>query len=127
MADTSRPMPARPPPSSEPSPLKTRYLTLYNLLSAVLWLTVFGRTVLLVPLVGYPNIYGGVGEFVKWTQTLAVMEILHSALGTNLPLQFFPFPPFPFSWAQYHKLNHREISFNFASPSHDSFDTISHV
>ncbi|KAL9086476.1 MAG: hypothetical protein Q9165_007092 [Trypethelium subeluteriae] len=76
MADSSRST-ARHPPSL----LKSRYLILYNFISAVLWLTVLGRTTLLVPLVGYANIHGGVGNFARWTQTLAIMEILHSATG----------------------------------------------
>ncbi|KAI9667353.1 MAG: hypothetical protein M1821_000168 [Bathelium mastoideum] len=80
MADTSQPTPHRASPS-EISSLKTQYLILYNFASAVLWFTVLGRTALLVPLVGYANIYGGVGEFTKWTQTLALLEIVHSALG----------------------------------------------
>ena len=58
-----------------------RYLIFYNLISALLWIAVLGRVVLLVPLVGFQNVYGGVGEFTKWTQTVAVMEILHSAFG----------------------------------------------
>jgi very-long-chain (3R)-3-hydroxyacyl-CoA dehydratase len=59
----------------------SQYLIFYNLISALLWVTVLGRVILLVPLVGFQNVYGGVGEFTKWTQTAAVMEILHSALG----------------------------------------------
>ncbi|KAF2238804.1 PTPLA-domain-containing protein [Viridothelium virens] len=78
MADSSRST-ARPPPQT--SLLKARYLTFYNFISAVLWFTVLGRTTLLIPLVGYANIHGGVGNFARWTQTLALMEILHSATG----------------------------------------------
>ena len=37
--------------------------------------------ILLIPLVGLKNVAGGVGEFAKWTQTLAVLEIVHSAIG----------------------------------------------
>ncbi|MCJ1230108.1 hypothetical protein MMC12_006779 [Toensbergia leucococca] len=62
-------------------PLKTQYLILYNLISAILWLAILGRVILLVPLVGFSNVYGGVGGFAKWTQTLAVLEVVHSALG----------------------------------------------
>ncbi|KAI9711829.1 MAG: hypothetical protein M1820_001974 [Bogoriella megaspora] len=62
-------------------PLKTRYLTLYNIVSAILWFTVLGRTLILVPLVGYANIHGGVGEFVRWTQCLALIEVVNSAVG----------------------------------------------
>ena len=62
-------------------PLKTRYLILYNTVSAILWLAILCRVVLLVPLVGFKNVYGGVGEFVKWTQTLAALEVVHAAFG----------------------------------------------
>lgn len=61
--------------------LISQYLISYNLVSALLWIAVLGRVILLVPLVGFQSVYGGVGEFTKWTQTAAVMEILHSALG----------------------------------------------
>ena len=63
--------------------LKSQYLILYNLASAFLWLAVFSRVVLLIPLVGVQHVYGGVGEFAKWTQTVALLEVLHSALGTE--------------------------------------------
>lgn len=61
--------------------LQTQYLVGYNLVCAVLWTAVLGRVILLVPLVGFGNVYGGVGEFTKWTQTLALLEIVHSASG----------------------------------------------
>ena len=61
--------------------LQTQYLIPYNLTCAILWLAVFGRVLLLVPLVGFDNVYGGVGSLVKWTQTLAVLEVVNSALG----------------------------------------------
>lgn len=61
--------------------LQTQYLVGYNLTCAVLWTAVLGRVILLVPLIGFGEVYGGVGEFTKWTQTLALLEIVHSALG----------------------------------------------
>ena len=67
--------------SSHNRRLQTQYLLGYNLVCAVLWTAVLGRVILLVPLVGFGNVYGGVGEFTKWTQTLALLEIVHSALG----------------------------------------------
>lgn len=67
--------------SSPRGQFTSQYLIFYNLISALLWVAVLGRVVLLVPLVGFQNVYGGVGEFTKWTQTAAVLEILHSALG----------------------------------------------
>lgn len=70
-------------PSASRQQLKSQYLTLYNFVSAILWVAVFGRVVLLIPLVGAQNVYGGVGEFTKWTQTVALLEVLHSALGTK--------------------------------------------
>jgi very-long-chain (3R)-3-hydroxyacyl-CoA dehydratase len=47
----------------------------------ILWLVVLGRVLLLVPLVGFGRVYPGVGNFAKWTQTLALLEVVHSALG----------------------------------------------
>ncbi|RQM06285.1 hypothetical protein DH86_00001098 [Scytalidium sp. 3C] len=61
--------------------LKTQYLVLYNAVSTILWLVLLGRTLVLIPLAGFENVYGGVGEFLKWTQTLALMEVVHAALG----------------------------------------------
>jgi hypothetical protein len=34
-----------------------------------------------VPLVGFGKVYVGVGQFAKWTQTLAGLEVVHAALG----------------------------------------------
>lgn len=64
-----------------PSGPKNVYLILYNAISALLWGVVLGRVLLIAPLHGYRNVYTGVGEFTKWTQTLAVLEIAHSLLG----------------------------------------------
>jgi hypothetical protein len=68
----------KPLQSSNP---KTQYLILYNFVSALLWLVVLGRVLLLVPLVGFGRIYPGVGNFAKWTQSLALLEVLHAASG----------------------------------------------
>ena len=62
---------------------QNQYLVSYNLVCAVLWTAVLGRVILLVPLVGFGNVYGGVGEYAKGTQTLALLEIGHSASGMN--------------------------------------------
>ena len=72
----------RTPPQSRR--LQNQYLVLFNFTCAVLWFAVLGRVALLVPLVGFSNVYGGVGNFVKWTQTLALLEVLHSALSAPL-------------------------------------------
>lgn len=47
----------------------------------ILWLVVLGRVCLLVPLVGFGQVYRGAGNFTKWTQTLALLEVVHSAVG----------------------------------------------
>ena len=81
------------PARSRPPPLQTQYLILYNLISAIAWVSVLGRVFLLVPLVGFENVYGGVGQFAKWTQTVAVLEVVHSALGALLPPFHLPLSP----------------------------------
>lgn len=60
---------------------KKQYLILYNFISALSWLVVLGRIVLLVPLVGFGRVYPGVGYFTKWTQTVALLEVVHAATG----------------------------------------------
>ncbi|MCJ1476727.1 hypothetical protein MMC13_005395 [Lambiella insularis] len=62
--------------------LKTQYLIAYNLTSAILWSVLLTRVLLLIPSVGLSHVYAHVGEYAKWTQTLALLEIVHSA--TNL-------------------------------------------
>ncbi|RKF62818.1 putative very-long-chain -3-hydroxyacyl-CoA dehydratase [Erysiphe neolycopersici] len=61
--------------------LKTQYLILYNFVSALLWLVVLCRVLMLVPLVGFTRVYDGVGKFTRMTQSLALLEVLHSAAG----------------------------------------------
>lgn len=56
-------------------------LIAYNALSCALWAGVLGRTILLFAAGGSGNVYAGVGEYTKWTQTLALLEIAHIALG----------------------------------------------
>jgi hypothetical protein len=70
-----------------PSQLNTQYLIIYNTISAFLWFVIFGRTILLVPLIGFSKVYGGVGIFTKWTQTLALLEVVHSVLGKWLAME----------------------------------------
>lgn len=79
------PAPTRGPKPLQSSNPKTQYLILYNFVSSILWLVVLGRTLLLVPMVGFGRVYQGVGHFTKMTQTLACLEILHAATG------IFPF------------------------------------
>ncbi|KAJ9154926.1 Very-long-chain (3R)-3-hydroxyacyl-CoA dehydratase [Pleurostoma richardsiae] len=60
---------------------KRAYLISYNALSALLWSVVFGRVVAMLLLRGPQLVYPVVGEWTKWTQTLAALEIVHSLLG----------------------------------------------
>jgi very-long-chain (3R)-3-hydroxyacyl-CoA dehydratase len=61
---------------------KTQYLIMYNAASALLWLIVLGRVAGLNALAGPAAVFGATGEFVKWTQTLAGLEVVHAACGT---------------------------------------------
>lgn len=79
LSASDEPIPLKPLRSNSP---KKQYLILYNFVSAILWLSVLGRVVGLVPLVGFHRVYEGVGVFAKRTQTLACLEIVHAATGT---------------------------------------------
>lgn len=63
------------------STLKTTYLVLYNFVSSILWSTILGRVLLIAAVHGTADVYTGVGQFAKWTQTLALAEVLHAAFG----------------------------------------------
>ncbi|KAB8295871.1 hypothetical protein EYC80_008692 [Monilinia laxa] len=100
----------RGPKPLQSSNRKTQYLILYNFVSALLWLVVLGRVLLLVPLVGFGRLYPAVGQFLKWTQTIALLEVVHAAIGvvrapisttgmqvsSRLLLVWFIVNPFPF-------------------------------
>ncbi|CCU81711.1 unnamed protein product [Blumeria hordei] len=60
---------------------RKQYLILYNFLSALLWLIILGRVLLLVPLVGFELVHQGVGKFTLLTQSMALLEVVHSASG----------------------------------------------
>lgn len=65
------------------SPVKTAYLVLYNAVSALAWSVVLARTVTVASTQGWQHVYPAVGEWTKWTQTMAALEILHSLFGTT--------------------------------------------
>lgn len=60
---------------------KQQYLILYNLVSGFLWFVVLARTVSILSIGGPKYVHEEVGEFTKWTQSLALLEIVHSAVG----------------------------------------------
>jgi len=66
------------PPSS-----RSFYLIIYNLVSALLWSVVLGRTLHIAGIYGYDQLYTGIGAFTKWTQTLAGLEVLHALIGAS--------------------------------------------
>ncbi|CAO1599118.1 MAG: hypothetical protein LQ349_002298 [Xanthoria aureola] len=70
-----------PPPPLTKGEVAKEYLTAYNSICALLWLSVFGRVVVILPITGVESVYEAAGDFTKWTQTVAVLEILHSAFG----------------------------------------------
>lgn len=86
-AKLAKPRGPKPLQSSNP---KTQYLILYNFVSAILWLVVLGRVLLLVPLVGFGRVYPAVGQFTKWTQTMALLEVVHAATGTLAKFHLSP-------------------------------------
>ncbi|RAL10896.1 putative membrane protein [Aspergillus homomorphus CBS 101889] len=69
---------------------KSTYLTIYNTINALLWARIL-LTLLTTLLSPHPStttrVYTALEPTTKWTQTLANLELLHSALGiTNSPL-----------------------------------------
>ncbi|KAG8632042.1 hypothetical protein KVT40_001182 [Elsinoe batatas] len=73
--------PTTPAQSRQQSTVVKSFLVLYNSVSAILWAAVLGRVVLLYALRGQWKVFFGVGEFVKWTQTLAWAEVMFSLTG----------------------------------------------
>ena len=67
------------------SPSKSQYLLAYNAVSFLLWSTVTLRAILLIPaLASHDKLYGlydALFQFLRATQTLALLEIAHATLG----------------------------------------------
>jgi very-long-chain (3R)-3-hydroxyacyl-CoA dehydratase len=77
--------PRRPLKPLQARSAKTQYLILYNFVSTLLWLIILGRVVALNALTRHVQVFASTGEFVKWTQTLAGLEVVHAGLGTCGP------------------------------------------
>lgn len=90
---------ATPTTQTAPKPmswLKRLYLITYNTSNAMLWAVVLGRTAQALTTAGPEAVYPAVGEWTKWTQTLAGLEIIHSVLGTSAASPQQPItPPLP--------------------------------
>ncbi|PYI07472.1 PTPLA-domain-containing protein [Aspergillus sclerotiicarbonarius CBS 121057] len=66
--------------------LKTPYLLTYNTINTFLWLRIL-VPILLSPLQSPQTTYTTLEPWTRWTQTLAILEILHSASGlTRSPI-----------------------------------------
>lgn len=79
-------MPAPKPTPATPPSSASAYLFLYNFLSSIAWAVVLGRTLTYSFVKGPEAVYGGAGEFTRWTQTAACLEVMHSVTGA------FPLP-----------------------------------
>jgi very-long-chain (3R)-3-hydroxyacyl-CoA dehydratase len=71
--------------SQSTSPLTQRYLLLYNGVAFALWTTVTLRALSLIPvLVSHDKLHGlypALFPLLKWTQTIALLEVVHAVLG----------------------------------------------
>lgn len=67
--------------SSKNSPAGRFYLVTYNVINVILWLLVLLRTIITSRRYGVAHTYDDVGDFAKWTQTIAILEVVHAAIG----------------------------------------------
>lgn len=74
---------AAPRPAS--NSLKANYLLAYNAVSMFSWLSLLWHAGLVVKLWGLEYVHPHVDTFWKVTQSLAVLEIIHSAFGRSPP------------------------------------------
>ncbi|OJJ99231.1 hypothetical protein ASPACDRAFT_43896 [Aspergillus aculeatus ATCC 16872] len=71
--------------------LKTSYLLIYNTINALLWTRILLTLLSSIVLLRSPEpLYTTLEPWTRWTQTLASLEILHSALGTVSSSQPLP-------------------------------------
>lgn len=98
---------------------KTLYLTLYNGTFAALWFTLLIRILALDPLSSYDKTYDVVGDFAKWIQTAALLEVVHSALGQSSP-PFFKRPSFTFPFSKITPAHVQQVSYVHLSSQHSS-------
>jgi hypothetical protein len=83
---------------------RSQYLVVYNGTFALLWFTLLIRTLAISPLYSYNKTYVIVGNFAKWVQTVALLDVLHSATGQ---LGFFWFKTAKSIWFYFQPLNLR--------------------
>lgn len=68
-------------PTEKPPSLTSLYLLLYNAGSLILWASILGRLLLILPLHGRQKTFQSINPFLRTTQTLACLEILHAVFG----------------------------------------------
>lgn len=86
MDDQVQQTPARRPANTQKvASNKSTYLLLYNAISFVLWSIVTLRAIILIPLLlqhdALHELYNALFTFLRNTQTLALLEIVHAAVG----------------------------------------------
>lgn len=113
-----------PKPLQSSSP-RTQYLILYNFVCAILWTAVLGRVLILVPMVGFGNVYKGTGEFTKWTQTVALLEVVHSATGMPMGFPLLPIISFEALGIELTDLLYRTCQIPSSHNHHTSFQPYS--
>ena len=59
------------------------YLLAYNFNNAVLWGVIFLRTIFHAATGGFASVQSSMSDLVPFTQTLALLEIAHSAFGKS--------------------------------------------
>lgn len=64
------------------SSLRTSYLVVYNTINALLWVYIFS-SIVLSPFQSPQTTYATLEPWTRWTQTIAILEILHAALGKS--------------------------------------------
>ncbi|TKA29194.1 hypothetical protein B0A50_03704 [Salinomyces thailandicus] len=64
-----------------PPSYRSLYLIFYNSLSALLWSVVLGRVLAICAIHETFIVYQGTGQWTKWTQTVAALEVVHAAIG----------------------------------------------
>ncbi|KAL7651209.1 hypothetical protein ACMYSQ_010947 [Aspergillus niger] len=68
------------------SSLRTTYLVTYNSINALLWLYIFS-SIVVSPFQSPQTTYSTLEPWTRWTQTIAILEILHASLGlTRSPI-----------------------------------------
>lgn len=83
MSDVAAPSSAAAPRASSSS-LKANYLLAYNAVSMFSWLSLLWHAGLVAKVWGLEYVHSHVDIFWKVTQSLAVLEVLHSVFGRSL-------------------------------------------